>query len=276
MLFKYVSYLKALIFPKRPFPASDIIEVDAIFGRVYAFTDDVITNQMISFGAHTRPELAFLISVVQSGDTVFDIGGHIGTFAIPLAQKIGTAGRLLVVEGNPRNFELLCRNIDRLHLRHIASLCQAVIGPTTKRYSAQSPRQNTGASYFLPTDGPEGVPAVGLDDLVAAHYAPRVVKIDIEGLEVAALREAPMLLAPRPILYVEVAVEQLKRYGTSLEELNELLQENGYRLFRNIGARNGPHDEFFVQELSSLSEGGGFFDVLALHRADPRLQYLAL
>jgi FkbM family methyltransferase len=276
MFFEYLFHLKGLIFPKRPFFASNIIEVDAIFGKVYAFADDVITNQMISFGAHTRPELAFLMSVVQSGDTVFDIGGHIGTFAIPLAQKIGTAGRLLFVEGNPRNFELLCRNIDRLRLRHIASPCQAVIGPTTKRYSARSPRQNTGASYFLPTDGPEGVPAVSLDHLLAAHYAPRVVKIDIEGLEVAALREAPMLFALRPILYIEVAVEQLKRYDTSLEELNELLQENDYRLFRNVGARNGPHDEFSVQELSSLSEGGGFFDVLALHRADPRLQYLAL
>jgi hypothetical protein len=28
--------------------------------------------------------------------------------------------------------------------------------------------------------------------------------------------------------------------------------------------------------LSSLSQGGGFFDVLALHQADPRLQYLTL
>jgi hypothetical protein len=85
-----------------------------------------------------------------------------------------------------------------------------------------------------------------------------------------------VLLALRPILYLEAAVEHLKRYGTSLEELNELLQEYGYRLFRNVGARNGSHDEFFVQELSSLSQGGGFFDVLALHQADPRLQYLTL
>ena len=248
--------------------------MDAIFGKIYTFADDVITNQLISFGAHTRPELAFLLSVVRSGDTVFDIGGHIGTFAIPLAQKIGKTGRLLVVEGNPRNFELLCRNIDRLRLRRIASPCQAVIGPTTKRYSARSPSRNTGASYFLPTDELEGVPAISLDNLVAAYYAPRVVKIDLEGLEVAALREAPMLLALRPILYVEASVEHLKRYGTSLEELDELLQEYGYRLFRNVGARNGSHDDFFVQELSSLSEGGGFFDVLALHQADPRLQYL--
>jgi FkbM family methyltransferase len=268
--------LKGLIFSEKPFCAAGVIEVDAIFGKVYTFADDLITNQLISFGANQRPELAFLMSVVLSGDTLFDIGGHIGTFAIPLAQKIGKTGRLLAVEGNPRNFELLCRNIVRLCLCGIASPCQAVIAPTTKRYSVRTPSQNTAASYFLPTDGPEGVPALSLDDLVSAHFAPRVVKIDIEGLEVAALREAPELLALRPILYVEVAVENLKRYGTSLEELNELLHEYGYRLFKNVGARNGPHDEFFVQELYSLREGGGFFDVLALHRADPRLQYLAL
>jgi len=275
-LFKYVSNLKGSIFSKKTLYVSGIIEVDAIFGKIYTFADDVITNQLISFGAHTRPELAFLLSVVRSGDNVFDIGGHIGTFAIPLAQKIGKKGRLLVVEGNPRNFELLCRNIDRLRLRRIASPCQAVIGPTTKRYSVRSPSRNTGASYFLPTDELEGVPAISLDDLVTAHYAPRVVKIDIEGMEVAALREAPVLLALRPILYVEAAAAHLKRYGASLDELDELLQEYGYRFFKNVGARNGAHDEFCVQELSSLSQGGGFFDVLALHRADPRLQYLAL
>jgi hypothetical protein len=87
MFSKHISYLKGLIFSKTPFPASNIIEMDAMFGTVYAFADDLVTDQMISFGAHTRPELAFLMSVVQSGDTVFDIGGHIGTFAIPLAQK---------------------------------------------------------------------------------------------------------------------------------------------------------------------------------------------
>jgi FkbM family methyltransferase len=276
LLSKRVSYIKSLVFSKRRFPASDVIEVNAMFGNVYAFANDVITNQIISFGAHTRPELAFLMSVVQSGDAVFDIGGHIGTFAIPLAQKIGTAGRLLVVEGDPRNFELLCHNINGLRLGNIAFPCQTVIGSTKKRYLVQNPSENTGASYFLPTDGPGGIPAVSLDDLVLAHYAPRVVKIDIEGLEVAAFRDSPKLLTLRPILYVEVAVEQLKRYGATVEELNEILQKHGYRLFRNVGARNGAHDDFVVQELSSLSEGGNFFDVLALHREDIRLRFLLL
>ena len=273
---KRVSYLKSLVFPEKRLPASDVIEVNAMFGKIFTFANDIITNQLVSFGAHTRPELAFLMTVVQSGDAVFDIGGHIGTFAIPLAQKIGEAGRLLIVEGDPRNFELLCRNIERLGLGNIALPCHTVIGPTKKRYLVRNRSQNTGGSYFLPSDTPGGIPAVSLDDLVLAHYSPRVVKIDIEGLEVAAFRDSPILLNLRPILYVEVAGDQLKRYGASVEELNEILQTHDYRLFRNVGARNGTLDEFVVQELSSLSEGGNFFDVLALHREDPRLQHLPL
>jgi len=276
LLSKRVSYLKSLVFPEKRLPASDVIEVNAMFGKIFTFANDIITNQLVSFGAHTRPELAFLMTVVQSGDAVFDIGGHIGTFAIPLAQKIGETGRLLIVEGDPRNFELLCRNIERLGLGNIALPCHTVIGPTKKRYSVQNRSQNTGGSYFLPSDTPGGIPAVSLDDLVLAHYSPRVVKIDIEGLEVAAFRDSPILLNLRPILYVEVAGDQLKRYGASVEELNEILQTHDYRLFRNVGARNGTLDEFVVQELSSLSEGGNFFDVLALHREDPRLQHLPL
>ena len=182
----------------------------------------------------------------------------------------------MIVEGDPRNFELLCRNIERLGLGNIALPCHTVIGPTKKRYLVRNRSQNTGGSYFLPSDGSGGIPAVSLDDLMLAHYSPRVVKIDIEGLEVAAFRDSPILLNLRPILYVEVAGDQLKRYGASVEELNEILQTHDYRLFRNVGARNGTLDEFVVQELSSLREGGNFFDVLALHREDPRLQHLPL
>jgi hypothetical protein len=96
------------------------------------------------------------------------------------------------------------------------------------------------------------------------------------GLGSGSVAYSPKLLTLRPILYIEVAANLLKRYGASVGDLNEILETYGYRLFRNVGARNSAHDEFVVQELSSLDEGGDFFDVLALHRADPRLQHLPL
>lgn len=249
---------------------ANTIEVDSIFGRIEAFPNDLATNQIVSFGAHTRPELAFLLSIIRHGDDVFDIGGHIGTFAIPIAQKIGASGRVLVVEGSSANFELLRRNIDRFNLGHIAYPIRAVIGNVMKRYAAvQNPEPNSGATFFIQDQG--GVSATSIDDLLLAHFVPRVIKIDIEGLEFAALSAAPSLLTHRPILYVEVSGEQLRRSGSSINELNDLLKTYGYRLFRNIGDRNASHDDFVVRELYCLPDGGDFFDVLAIHRQDSRL-----
>jgi FkbM family methyltransferase len=248
------------------------VEVDSIFGRIEAFPNDLATNHIVSFGAHTRPELAFLLSIIRPGDNVFDIGGHIGTFAIPIAQKVGASGHVLVVEGFSANFELLRRNIYRFNLGHIAYPIRAVIGNVTKRYAAVQ-KPNSGATFFIQDEG--GVSATSIDDLLLAHFVPRVVKIDIEGLEFAALSASPNLLAHGPILYVEVSGEQLRRSGSSINELNDLLKTYGYRLFRNIGDRNASHDDFVVRELYCLADGGNFFDVLAIHRQDSRLQAVA-
>ena len=84
-----------------------LIEIPTIFGPIVAFENDFITNQIIKFGAHTRPELAFLLSIVRPADLIFDLGAHIGTYAIPLAQKVGIAGKLLAVEGSPNNYSVL-------------------------------------------------------------------------------------------------------------------------------------------------------------------------
>jgi hypothetical protein len=63
---------------------TDTIAVDTTFGRIETFVDDLITNQLLQFGAHTRPELALLLSIIEPGDFVFDVGAHIGTFSAPV------------------------------------------------------------------------------------------------------------------------------------------------------------------------------------------------
>ena len=44
------------------------------------------------------------MTMVDPKDDVFDLGCHIGTFAIPLAKKIGSDGRIVVVEALPETF----------------------------------------------------------------------------------------------------------------------------------------------------------------------------
>lgn len=248
----------------------------ATFGTILAFKDDLITHQIREFGAHTRPEVAFLLSMLEAGDSVFDLGAHIGTFAMPMAQKIGRKGRLLAVEGDADNFDLLVRNIARNGLGEIVTARHALIAPADAAYSASYVSKNTSGTFFVANDGSPTIPQYSLDALAVTSFEPDVIKIDIEGMECLALGDSSLLEERKPMLYVEVSESHLARYGGSSGSLESLLRKLDYRLFRNVAPRNAANDHFEARELSTLAEGGGLFDVLAVAPTSPRLARLTL
>ena len=86
-----------------------VVAARTLFGPFARFPDDLINRQLMTFfGAHTRNELALLHAFVDAGDVVYDIGAHIGTFAVPLAAAVGVSGRLVAVEANIDNYVSDC------------------------------------------------------------------------------------------------------------------------------------------------------------------------
>ena len=253
-----------------------LIEVEAIFGRLLAFPDDLITNQIEKFGAHVRPELAMVLSMIEPGDHVFDLGAHIGTFTIPIAQKTGLAGKVVAVEALQRTFRVLQRNIRKNGVEQVATPVNALIGIPGARYAPVRNRKNSGGTHFELGEGKRPAPAqaVSIDMLCAQYFQPRVIKIDVEGFEFAALKDARVIAETRPILYAEVSARSLRRLGHGIDDLDELLRRHEYRLFRNVAPRNAGNDTFEIRELARLRDGGDFFDVLAIHKADKRLPSL--
>jgi hypothetical protein len=49
------------------------------WGSLESFAGDLITEQLHDYGAHQRSDLAFLLSLLRPGDTVVDVGAHVGT-----------------------------------------------------------------------------------------------------------------------------------------------------------------------------------------------------
>jgi FkbM family methyltransferase len=239
-----------------------------------AFEEDLVTQHIVECGAHTRVELAFLLSVTDTGDRVFDLGSHIGSFALPLAKRVGPPGRVLAVEAHPETFGLLCRNIvDNGHDGTVIAINRLIAPPGS--YIIRETAGNTGAARYLSATDQEcgiDVATAAVDSLCHEYFFPRVVKVDLEGFEAYALATAHDLLERRPILYLEVCPDLLRRAGSSLEDLSETLESRSYRFFKNIGDRNAPHDHYVVAELSRLGDGGEFCDVLAIHEGDPRLR----
>jgi hypothetical protein len=117
--------------------------------------------------------------------------------------------------------------------------------------------------------------AVTIDALCERAFTPRVIKIDIEGGEFAALSATELLKRAPPILYAEVNNKSLRLQGASIEDMEQLLRDRGYRFFRNVGERHAAHDDFIVAELASLPANLNNFDVLAIHAQDSRVERIA-
>jgi hypothetical protein len=83
------------------------------------------------------------------------------------------------------------------------------------------------------TDDPDAIsiPLRTLDDVREEQaFRPDVMKVDVEGYEIFALRGARRILGEdRPLLFLEAHPRRLQELGGSMKELWELLANAGYR-----------------------------------------------
>ncbi len=244
----------------------DIVNVNTLFGDFFAPRGDLITQQLQEYGAHTRNELAMVLDHIEYGSVVVDIGAHIGTFAVPIGKKIGSSGRVLCIEAHKPNFDLLVRNVGANGLVRNVQCKNCILGEKSSgNFGHREIADNSGAGFYEPDEFGSAVTDASALLSVSGFAIPDFVKIDIEGMEGSVLRSLrPILEACRPKLYIEVVKHQLDRYGDSPASLQRTLSGLGYRFFRNVGDRNSSDNIYRMERLSSLNDGGDFFDVLAL------------
>jgi hypothetical protein len=53
----------------------------------------------------------FMWRNIKPGDTVIDVGANLGYYSVLMADLVGSTGRVVSFEPNPRLFELLQRNV---------------------------------------------------------------------------------------------------------------------------------------------------------------------
>lgn len=239
--------------------------VRGVHGDFVGYAGDLITDQILEFGAHTRNEIAFLTSVVRRGDAVIDLGAHIGTFTVPLAAAVGSDGRVIAVEAHRTTYNLLETNVGLNGRSEWVSCLNVAVGARNQRLGSMTvPARNTGAAFYSSGDQNE---VWSLSDIMSAASITQldVLKVDIEGLEFAVLRDSVELLRKfRPVIYFEMSARGLARNGIDPSEVEDLLRSLGYSMYRNVGERNSRSDDFTATEIASFSNAAELFDCLAL------------
>ena len=173
------------------------------------------------------------------GGTFWDVGANIGLISLFASKIAGPGGHVLSFEPSPDILALLRRNTEGKNIK----VLPYGIGnaDTLKSFAAQG--TSSAASFvedvtainrhFLPDQPIEHVTVTmrKLDTLLNAALspAPSLIKIDIEGFELEALKGADRLLSSiRPKLLMEIHPPQLTLSGGSEDELFQRLRELQY------------------------------------------------
>ena len=200
-------------------------------------------------------------AVVRPGDAVVDAGANWGLYAARLARLVGPGGRVDAFEPHPvhaRTLGALARRHPQLHVHAVGLGDEAATRHL--RVPLEDGRPVTAlAGFEAPLeDRPHEAVEVEVRplDAVLPDAAPRLIKIDVEGSELALLQGAAGLLArARPVLLVEIEQRHQER---PIADTFAFLDGLGYEGWFLHAGRRRPLAEFDVQrhQLDHLETAG--------------------
>jgi FkbM family methyltransferase len=172
--------------------------------------------------------LARVASLVRPDDVCFDLGANVGLYSLLFARR---ARQVVAFEPSPRNLAFLVRT-------HAANRCENVtVVPWAVSDADGMTRFTAGpniAQGHLSTAGEQPTATTSLDSFVRTFgVTPSLIKMDVEGAELAVLQGASALLreaAPRLVI---------EMHSPGLHEgCIGLLRSHGYTRFEQV-AENG-------------------------------------
>ena len=164
-----------------------------------------------------------LLKLIADGDVVIDAGANIGIFTALASFMVGDSGMVLVVEPDPENVVVLRKNILINNLKNTILVEKALFQKSDETMDLIS---NGTMSKIISGHNSDStmefnrysVKSITLDDLMTdLDITPTVLKMDIEGAEKFALKEASRTLKTLRYLEAEIhdyeSEQELMKHG---------------------------------------------------------------
>lgn len=177
-----------------------------------------------------------VLGLIEPGDHVLEIGGHVGYYTLGMAHKVGPKGSVTTFEANPRLAALASRSVRFNGYSGRAEVRQQAVSNVAGRLRFTVSRQFGGGGHIYVRDGALGadsdvieVEAVRIDDLKLPDI--KLIRIDAEGSEPLILQGAEKLLQkPGIVLCIEWDIVQM-RSRTPPAEFAAWLDGMGFRFW---------------------------------------------
>ena len=194
-----------------------------------------------------EPEVSrFLASVLQPGDTVVDVGAHVGYYSLLAGRVVGPTGRVFAFEPEPSNYRRLRDHLVQNGLGEVQSFNVALgSAPGDERFRFESDEDGdhtirdfarhrrfgrTGEADRRPP-----VEMVVLDHVLAglpSGRGPRLIRIAAGGMEYEILKGALRTILGHgvPFIICEVKRPALEQMGASERQLRQFMRLIGYQV----------------------------------------------
>jgi hypothetical protein len=195
------------------------------------FYDTNIGNIMKQTSAMNIVQSYEMQSILSAGDVFIDVGANLGSYTVPLAERVGPSGMVFAFEPFRWLFQFLSANIALNGLMNVWAF-QLALGDKAYRQSLLQPNlryfsspggvrvnsqlevsEDTKKQLYDIDWGPETVDTWTLDEVVfeANYFTTRnrnpqidLIKIDVEGMEISVINGSHRILKQlKPIVWVE-------------------------------------------------------------------------
>lgn len=186
-----------------------------------------------------KATLKIFESLIQEGQTVVEVGGHVGYFTMFFSFLVGETGRVIVFEPGINNLPYIRKNTEQIQN---ITLIEKAIGNENREkvtfYMDNVTGQNNSmleefeglkANMEYAMDDQSEVTKVDVELVTLDSFCqseggmPDVIKIDVEGFEFEVLQGGSDVLSSHPVLMVEIQRNE--------KEVFEFLSQYGYQLF---------------------------------------------
>ena len=190
-----------------------------------------VTFELASTGKYETLALETFLSSLNLGDTVIDIGAHIGLYTVPISKRVGYKGKVICFEPHPDNYELLKRNTSTHKCSNVI-LTQAALRNFVGDSNLLASDYNTGDHSFFGLGNRKSisVKCTTLDSIIKPGEKVSAIKMDVQGGEAEALQGMKRVLSENPHMMIlwELSPEQMSKFGFDPLEFLRYLKGQGF------------------------------------------------
>lgn len=196
--------------------------------RIYAHRDPFSFWLWRDTTNKLRQDELLVEKLLFPGDVCVDAGANIGLLSLRAWKSVGPSGRVYSFEPHPKTYSRLIRNLT-LNTYPTKYALQVGVGEVKTQalfsdlFISDINSVDSGGEIFVNLEK--------LDTLIPAGTKIKLLKVDVEGYELFALKGARETLAHTENILIELAPRSFEKNGYRTRDVIDLIEELGYEAY---------------------------------------------